>query len=298
MITATEGVISTGVVSWWLLLCLVATINISAWSLAARALEQRRMAMSIESYSAGRVQLVLSGAYVFGCALRSVLPVYDIPRLCLFDTWLSSVIVGRSVATFAELCFAGQWAAMLAATARSTGSSAAKIASQVLLPMIVTAETCSWYAVLTKSNLGHVAENSIWGMAALSGLIATMTLVPRYAPARRRMLIAWCTAGVLYVAFMFLFDVPTYWARWVADQAQGRHYLSIAQGLADASNHRVVSYRWDDWKSEVVWMSLYFSIAVWLSISLVSVRMPAARLPAQRAAGAGSRNSRSAIIAK
>jgi hypothetical protein len=298
MMIASEGVISTGVVEWWIFLCLVAAINISAWSLAARALEHRRIAMSIESYSAGRMQLVLSGAYVFGCAFRSVLPVYDIPRLCLFDTWLSSVIVGRSVATFAELCFAGQWALMLATTARSTGSSAAKIASQLLLPLIAIAEVCSWYAVLTKSNLGHVAENSIWGIAALSGLIATMAIVPRYAPARRRIPVAWCTAGVLYVAFMFLFDVPTYWARWVADQAQGRHYLSIAQGLADAANHRVVSYRWDDWKSEVVWMSLYFSIAVWLSISLVHARMSAARIPAQRTLGAGSRNSRSAIIAK
>src|ERR1700730_3518428 len=229
---------SDGVVAWWFFLCGAAALNITAWSLTAKSLERRQAAMSVETFALCRIQLALSGAYVFGCAFRSVLPVYDIPRLCLFDIWLSSVIVGRSVATFAELCFAGQWAAMLAATARSTGSSAAKIASQVLLPMIVTAETCSWYAVLTKSNLGHVAENSIWGIAALTGLIATMTLVPRYAPARRRMLIAWCTAGVLYVAFMFLFDVPTYWARWVADQAQGRHYLSIAQGLADASNHR------------------------------------------------------------
>jgi hypothetical protein len=298
MMIATQDVNSTGVVSWWMFLCLLATINISAWSLAARALEHRRVAMSIESYSAGRLQLILSAAYVFGCAFRSVLPVYDIPRLCLFDTWVSSVIVGRSVATFAELCFAGQWALMLAITARSTGSIAAKIASQVLLPLIATAEVCSWYAVLTKSNLGHVAENSIWGMAALLGLMATMTLVPRYAPARRRILIAWCTAGVLYVGFMFLFDVPTYWARWVADQAQGRHYLSIAQGLADAANHRVVSYRWDDWKSEVVWMSLYFSIAVWISISLVHARMPATRVQVQRTAATGPRNSRSAIVAK
>ncbi|HXC39286.1 MAG TPA: hypothetical protein VN667_10095, partial [Burkholderiales bacterium] len=31
----------------------------------------------------------------------------------------------------------------------------------------------------------------------------------------------------------------------------------------------VVSHRWSDWKSEVTWMSLYFSVAVWLSIALV-----------------------------
>ena len=277
---------------------MVATLNIAAWLLAARTLERRRAGLSPESYSAARVQLVLSAGYVFGCAFRSFLPVYDIPRLCLFDTWLSSVVVGRSVATCAELCFAGQWAATLAATARSTGSTVAKRASQMLVPLIAIAEVCSWYAVLTKSNLGHVAENSTWGIAASLGVMAVLSLVPRYPPARRGVLIAWSMAGVLYVAFMFVFDVPTYWARWVADQAQGRQYLSIAQGLADVSSHRVVSYRWDDWKTEVLWMSLYFSLAVWISLSLVYARVAPARLQAQRAAKTESRSSRSAIVAK
>ena len=53
------------------------------------------------------------------------------------------------------------------------------------------------------------------------------------------------------------------------DSASGRHYMSIAQGVHDAAVRRIVSYRWQDWKSEVVWMSLYFSVAVWLSIALV-----------------------------
>ncbi len=43
--------------------------------------------------------LLLCAAYVFGCAFRSVLPRADVQRICLFDTWLSSVVVGRSVAT-------------------------------------------------------------------------------------------------------------------------------------------------------------------------------------------------------
>ena len=44
---------------------------------------------------------------------------------------------------------------------------------------------------------------------------------------------------------------------------------AIAAGLADASQRWVVSHRWQDWKSEVLWMSLYFSAAVWLSISFI-----------------------------
>jgi hypothetical protein len=42
-----------------------------------------------------------------------------------------------------------------------------------------------------------------------------------------------------------------------------------------ASQRRVVSHHWHDWANEVVWMSLYFSVAVWLSIALVHAPLPA-----------------------
>ena len=51
----------------------------------------------------------------------------------------------------------------------------------------------------------------------------------------RPLLAAWCAAGIAYVAFMFLVDVPMYWSRWLADEASGRHYLSLTQGLLDVS---------------------------------------------------------------
>jgi len=256
---------------------LLAVLNVATWSLSAQALGRRQAGMSVESYSACRIQLMLSAVYVFGCAFRSVLPVYDIPRLGLFDTWLSSVAVGRSVATVAELCFVSQWALLLNATARSTGSAVARAVSLLLVPLIATAEVCSWYAVLTTSNLGHVAENSLWATSAVLIIGAITALIPYYDAPRRRVLFGWCLAGLAYVAFMFLVDVPTYWMRHVADQAAHRHYLSIAEGLADVANRRVVSYRWEDWKSEVVWMTLYFSIGVWFSISLTQPRVPADR---------------------
>jgi hypothetical protein len=277
-VVANENVMSSAVLSWWYFLCMLAALNVATWSVAARALGRRQSVMSVESYAACRIQLMLSAVYVFGCAFRSVLPVYDIPRLCLFDTWLSNVAVGRSVATVAELCFVGQWALLLNATARSTGSVVATIVSLVLVPLIATAEICSWYAVLTTSNLGHVAENSLWATCAVLIIAAMIALLPYYAVSRRRMLLGWCLAGLAYVAFMFLVDVPTYWLRHVADQAANRHYLSIAQGLADVSQRRVVSYRWEDWKSEVVWMTLYFSLGVWFSISLTQPRVAATRI--------------------
>jgi hypothetical protein len=271
-----EDVMSFGVFSWWLVLCAVATLNIATWSLVAATLKRRQTLMSVDSYAACRVQLLLSAVYVFGCAFRSVLPVYDVPRLGLFDTWLSSVIVGRSVATIAELSFVAQWALILRETARATGSVVARATSLAIVPLIAIAEGCSWYAVLTTANIGHVAENSLWGLSAALAVASMAAILPRCSANRRPVLIAWCVAGAAYVAYIFLIDVPMYWSRWLADQAGGHRYLSIAQGVLDVSEHRVVSYRWEDWKSEIVWMSLYFSVAVWISISLIQAPVKSA----------------------
>jgi len=42
----------------------------------------------------------------------------DVQRITLVESWLSSVLVGRTVATKAELCFASQWANLLETFAR------------------------------------------------------------------------------------------------------------------------------------------------------------------------------------
>lgn len=260
---------SERVLFWWFSLCAVAVLNIGAWSLSFAALQRRQGVLPAELYRARRLQLMLSAIYVFGCAFRSAFPVFDVPRLCLVNSWLSSVIIGRSVATVAELCFVAQWAVMLREAAEATGSVSGRIASRLVLPLIVIAETCSWYSVLTTDNIGHTAEESLWGLSAALLVTAGAVMAARCPRNRRPVLLLWCIAGFAYVAFMLLVDVPMYWSRWIADEAIGRHYLTITQGLHDVAIHRVVSYRWSDWKTEIPWMSLYFSVAVWLSIALI-----------------------------
>jgi len=265
---------SDNVVLWWFLLCAVSGLNIAAWSLSVAALGRRQQLLPPEVYARRRLQLYLSAGYVFGCAFRSALPVYDVGRVCMVDSWLSSVIVGRSVATFAELCFALQWALMLSEISRTTGSGVGRVTSAVVVPLIAIAEAFSWYSVLTTSNLGHVAEESIWGLSAALMVASLVAIWPRCSATLRPLLAVWCAAGIAYVAFMFLVDVPMYWSRWLADEAAGRAYLSFAEGVMDVSGRWVVSHRWEDWKNEVVWMSLYFSVAVWISIALVHAPVP------------------------
>jgi hypothetical protein len=265
---------SVSVITWWYFLCAVAAFNISLLFVSAIALKRRSHDLSSEAHSMRRWQLLLAAVYVFGCAFRSIYPVYDVPRICVVDSWLSSVMIGRSVATVAELCFVAQWALMLRESSRAAGSVVGSVTSLALVPLIVIAETCSWYSVLTTSNIGHIAEESIWGLCVVL-LIASLLSIRSRGPADRRpLLMACCVVGSIYVAYMFLVDVPMYWSRWIADEIGGRSYLSLAQGAHDMSMRWVVSHRWQDWKNEVVWMSLYFSVAVWISIALAHAPVP------------------------
>jgi len=259
----------TDVSFWWFFLCLASGLNVLAWSASALVFSRRRGTLHPEVYAMRRLQIVLSAGYVFGCAFRSALPVFDVPRMVLVDSWLSSVIVGRSVATVAELCFVAQWALLLAEISRGTACRTGRIASLALVPLIVVAEVFSWYSVLTTSNLGHVIEEMLWGLCAALLVVSLAIVWPHCQRSLRFMLSFLCALGVAYVAYMFLVDVPMYWSRWMADEAVGRSYFSITQGISDASTRWVVSHRWEHWRSEVVWMSLYFSVAVWLSISLI-----------------------------
>ena len=255
--------------TWWMLLCAVSSINVLAWIASAARLRQRFALLHPGVWAAARLQMVLSAGYVLGCAYRSVFPVFDVRRLCLIDSWLSSVIVGRSVATLAELCFAAQWALWLRFVARATAHPVGLKVSHLVVPLIAVAEVCSWYAVLTTSNIGHVFEESIWGLCAGLLVVSLLLVWPECTRQVRPLLAAVCAVGLGYVIYMFEVDVPMYWSRWIFDVEHAHPALSIAQGLVDVSGRWIVSSRWADWKSEVVWMSMYFSVAVWFSIGLI-----------------------------
>ncbi|NRF65538.1 hypothetical protein HLB44_00940 [Aquincola sp. S2] len=258
--------LSTETHRWWITLCVVSALNVLAWVASAAVLKRRQAALG--DWPMRRLLLLLAAGYVAGCAYRSVLPVFDVQRQVLVDSWWSSVLVGRSVATLAELCFAAQWALLLHGAAEAAASRFARAVALAIVPMIALAELCSWSAVLTTNNLGHVIEEALWGSSVLLLVASLCAITPRSARTLRPLFAACAVAGVGYVAYMFTIDVPMYWARWVADEAAGRPYFSLAQGWTDVSSRWVVSHAWDDWKGEVTWMSLYFSVAVWMSIGL------------------------------
>src|SRR5262245_45524517 len=140
---------SNPVALWWGFLLVVSSMNIALWFVLRGHLQRRAFGALCATF---RVELMvmLCAAYVFGCAFRSVLPRADVQRIVLFDTWLSSVAIGRSVATIAEVCFVIQWAIVLHQLGRLSRSDTARNISYMIVPLILVAACCSLDAVLPR----------------------------------------------------------------------------------------------------------------------------------------------------
>jgi hypothetical protein len=272
---------SNPVALWWFFLVAASAANIALWVVLHRGVRRWRPAAE----NGFRVELLtlLCAAYVFGCAFRSVLPRADVQRICLFDTWLSSVLVGRSVATIAEICFVVQWAIVLRQLARFAESRMAGTVSRTVVPLIVLAECCSWYAVITTSYLGNAIENSLWAVTFLLIAAALLRIMLDFCGLARAA-IAMTVVGIgSYVAFLALIDVPMYYGRWIADLSNGKTLLGLFPGLHDLSTRWVVTHDLAHWRDEIAWMSLYFSIAVWSSLALCGLGFAGHRLADYRA---------------
>src|SRR4029450_5797850 len=185
------------------MLTLVSGVNIALWFLLYRELHAQPIG-SME------LMLLLCAAYVFGCAFRSVLPRADVQRICLFDTWLSSVLVGRSVATVAEVCFIVQWAIILQQIGAITGSDAVLNVAWIIVPLILIAECFSWYAVLTTNFLHNAIENSLWAVAFFLVGVGLCRLLAGFQGPVRIVLVVSIAGIVAYLAFLMTVDVPMY----------------------------------------------------------------------------------------
>ena len=261
---------SNPVAWWWAVLTLVSGVNIAVWVWLYRTLQEPRSGGLAGAFGI-ELMLLLCAAYVFGCAFRSFLPRADVQRICLFDTWLSSVMVGRSVATVAEIAFVAQWAILLHQFGSMTGAETVLNVAWVIVPLILIAECLSWYAVLTRNYLGNAIENSLWAVAFFAIGVALCRLLPDF-HGLARLVLAVSIAGIAaYLAFLMTIDVPMYLKRWRTGDADGHKRLTPREGLRDVRTRWVVTHDIAEWKEEMAWMALYFSLAVWSSLALCVV---------------------------
>ena len=272
---------SNPIAVWWAFLLAVSSANIALWLLLHRHFQKRMPGVRAGLFRI-EMMVLLCAAYVFGCAFRSILPRADVQRIALFDTWLSSVMVGRTVATIAEVCFVIQWAIVLRQLGKWVKSDTVNNVSVTIVPLILIAELCSWYAVITTNYLGNAIENSLWAVTFTLIAVALARLLYEF-HGLARLAIGVTIAGVgCYLAFLVTVDVPMYLARWRADLAAGKELLGIVSGLYDLGTRWAVTHDFAHWHEEIAWMSLYFSFAVWSSLALCGFELVKHHLPRYR----------------
>ncbi|MBV8500414.1 MAG: hypothetical protein JO006_01705 [Paucibacter sp.] len=251
------------VLSWWRALRALAALNVGLW-LAV-------LYFGPVGGTHGGLQLALSGVYVLVCAYRSVLPRVDLERLVVVDTRLSSIFLGRSAATVAEICFALQLGLLVHQLGVHAGLPWVQTAAWVVPLFMVLAQGFCWHSVLTLNHITQAVESMLWAagfswMAALLGIIALGS---------RGWVNSLAIFGVLgslaFVAYVLSVDVPMYWRRYQHGRARGLAYMPLDQGARDALHRRVQSGNWAAWKADALWLTPYFSFGVWVSIAMVCV---------------------------
>lgn len=266
---------------WWSGLCVAAAINIVVWLLAAWQLKRRKTCTPADIHAV-RVRLLwLAAIYVLGCGFRSIFPMLDVPRICLHDTWISRIIIGRSVATIAELAFAAQLALLLRVASVAPGGGIAVVVSRLVVPLVLLAEVFCWTAVLRGNYLWHAFENSLWTLMAVLAVAAFLSLRFHAADQRRGFFALAIACATAYVAYMGFLDVPMYVSRWQTDLAAHHQYLSLSAGFGEILQRCTVMREWSAWREDVPWLSLYFTIAVWISIALAHAPIGSATQPIQ-----------------
>jgi hypothetical protein len=245
-------------VLWLVSLAALAALNLGLWLWMARSASLRT------PYA--EAQLLLSGVYVGVCGFRSLFPRVDLERVCLWDTWLSAIVVGRTAATIAELCFALQCSLFVQRLADLADLPWLMVAAQTFVPLAVVAEIVCWYAVLSLNHIGHAVEETLWAaimliLAAAAGAAGAAT-----DGAFSWLLIAGAVVYGVGAVLTLAVDVTMYLRRW---RSWAAARLSLASGLRDCGVRREPTRAWEVWREEVAWMTVYFSIGVWTSLAMV-----------------------------
>jgi len=261
---------SQSVLSWWALMSCIAIMNIGLLFWSYKVYQGKKPTMSSDMIRFRNWQFYLAAIYTFGCGFRSILPRGDIRRIVLVDHWISAVAIERTVATIAELSFILQLSIMLYEGGKYTGNKTIQNMAKIPFPLIVIAECFSWYACTTTNYMGTIIEESLWAVSA--GIILTGLLISRskYIEKQLKFIhlsIVFCAA---YVVYMVTVDVPQYIRGYIANQADGKVYSTLADGFREVATQWTYTRAHTDWQYEFVWMTLYFSLAVWLSIYLMN----------------------------
>ncbi len=247
------------VLYWWVFLTVFSCINYVLWFVINKNELKNKQT---------NLMIWLCLIYVVVCSYRSILPRADVQRMMLFDTWFSSVLLGRTAATIAEMAFVFQWVILLKKFGEKYQDSLVLKISSLPLILIGVAEVFSWYGVTIGYNLAHAIEETLWGITFSLIIISFLSLLSKLDASMKKIAYLIIIGCSFYVGFMFLVDIPMYYNRHLADLASAKVYPELIAGLKEISFKRIISWEYELWKDEIPWMTGYFTLAVFSSLGL------------------------------
>jgi len=246
---------------WWSLLRGVSILNIALLALTALLVHP--------TGAAGWTQLAAAAIFVLVCAFRSAFPRVDLERTVMVDHWLSSIVLGRSAATVAEMAFTLQFALYIDRLGTMSNIGWLHPLALSTVAVISVAQVCCWLGVLTLNHLWHAAEEALWAVTMVLLVIGFVASWGRVEGIDQVLIPIGLVAVSVAAWVMVGLDIPMYMRRWREEKASGTRFLGVAEGFADALHRREPTGSWDVWRHEVAWMTPYFSAAVWISLLLV-----------------------------
>jgi hypothetical protein len=213
----------------------------------------------------------LVSIYTIACAVRSIWPRHDGERICFYDSPLSYVILGRSLATIAELSYMAQLSIIISLVINKL------YLADIWFSLNIIAQSCCWFSVLTHDQRGHVIEESIWMITVFSMIVVLTNFIlfekkEKQLPKSVSLFIkTFLCFGVLYVIFMCYVDIPMYYNRYLEDSFNNRKYKSFSEGFDEINRCMTISKDDTVWKEEIPWMTGYFTLAVWSSMFMSKV---------------------------
>jgi len=265
-VAGSEALPDPGVRFWWRSLCVLAVLNVCLW------VSIWLLGPVAGDYSAWH--LSLSGVYVLVCAYRSVLPRVDLERTVIVDSRLSSIFLGRTAATVAEVCFGIQLGVLVHQLGEDAGLPAVQAAAFAIPLFTAVAQVFCWHSIITLNHATQAVESSLWAagfawMAALLLVVAWYSSGPVHAVA-----VAGIVVAMVFVSYVIAVDVPMYLRRYRHGKATGQRYLGLAEGVRDVWRRRERRLSWTGWKDDARWLTPYFSAGAWISMALVFAPHP------------------------
>jgi len=283
------------VYNWWKFMSVASVVNIALYAKVLLS-KDHGSGKSTRSYNTSMKWLALP--YVLQCAWRSFWPEVYNDRFVLWDCWMSSVFIGRGLATIGEITWIFQVGlAMMRANMEikllkggernqlTWVESAVNYCSMASIAMCILAEFFCNHGMFVENYFYNVIETTLWTLAlgilipcCVYLLHELQTISDQYSKGittvdvsqTRLYLIMMFLVCVAFVIELCQDHIPMCYRMWKLKEAAGTPDRDLLEGIKSSMFDRIPTATWEHWENDWFWMASYFSAGVWTSIFMAT----------------------------